>query len=150
MFLSVAPLANAQETFWKDSEGRAVPETESLKSKDNFGGMLIITPDADWKQKWETSPETIPRYTTADTVERGNKLTILIFFVNPAVDEAGEADVTCDIQSVRPDGTFSVDVKDVGCFRGKLIGGPHYVRLAAPVLAYTAEPKISLENGHFT
>lgn len=126
---------------WRDEHGRAAPETEFRKSKDDFGGWLVVTPDADWKEKWNTSPETVPRFSTADTVERGKSLTILIFFINPKRDAGNNVEVTCDIQSIRPDGTFSVDQKDLPCLKGELQGNPYNIRLAAPVIKYVGEER---------
>ena len=128
------------ESVWKDEQGRPAPDTEFRKSKDGFGGWVIVTPDADWREKWETSPETIPRFNTADKVERGNKVTILIFFLNPAVDAKKDVDVTCDIQSIRPDGSVSINERDLPCLKGELKGSPSNIRLAAPVIKFVAEP----------
>jgi len=139
--LALISLADAEESVWKDQEGRPAPNTESRASKDDFGGWLVVTPDADWKQKWETSPETTPHFSTSSTVERGKELSILIFFVNPELDDRQNADVTCDIESVRPDGSFSIKQKDVVCLRGKLEGNSHYLRLAAPVIKFVGEPE---------
>lgn len=141
VFLALACSANAEETLWKDRAGKPAPSTESRKSKNDFGGWLLVTPDLDWKKKWETSPETVPHYRTSDVVNRGEKLFVLIFFVHPAVDGQGNADVTCDVESVRPDGTFSIRQKDVVCLRGKLMGNPYNIRLAPGVIEFTGEPK---------
>lgn len=134
-------LAHAADNSWKDETGKPAPETEFRKTKQDFGGWLVVTPDADWEQKWQTSPTTIPRFKTSDRVKKGQNLTILILFVNPAVDANGSADVTCELQSIRPDGSFSINEKNVVCFRGKLQGDPHNIRLAAPVVKYVGEDK---------
>lgn len=140
-FLFLCSPVRAEETTWKDEDGKAAPDTESRKTRQDFGGWLVVTSDSDWKEKWQTSPETIPKFTTSDTVRKGQELTILIFFVNPAIDENGVADITCDLQSIRPDSSFSINEKDVVCFRGKLEGDPYNIRLAAPVIKYVGEPK---------
>jgi hypothetical protein len=74
-------------------------------------------------------------------VKRGEKLFVLIFFVHPGVDSQGNADVTCDVESLRPDGTFSIRQKDVVCLRGKLMGNLNYIRLAPGVIEFIGEPK---------
>ena len=101
----------------------------------------MVTPDADWKEKWETSPETVPHFNTANTVKRGKQVTILIFFVNPAVDAKNDVDITCDIQSIRPDGSVSINQRDLPCLKGELKGSPYNIRLAAPVIKFVGEPK---------
>ncbi len=97
-FLACALSSLAQpatdEAIWKDADGNAVPNTEFRASKEGFGGWLFITPDAG-KEKWETSPETVPRFNTADKVGRGERLFILIFFSNPKLDGQNNADITC-------------------------------------------------------
>jgi hypothetical protein len=129
------------DPVWKDEHGHAAPNTEFRQAKRGFGGWLIVTPDADWEKKWNTSPETVPHFNTADTVERGKNLTILIFVINPARDARNNVDVTCDMQSIRPDGSLSIDQKNVPCLKGELQGDPYNIRLAAPVIRYVGEEK---------
>src|SRR5436305_5636830 len=95
--------AHADESVWRDQQGKPSPESEFRKSKNGFGGLLMVTPDMDWKAKWETSPETVPNFRTADMVNRGDRLAVLTFFSGPGVDEKNNVNVTCDIQCIRPD-----------------------------------------------
>ena len=139
--LALVCFVHAEEMVWKDQAGNLAGDTAARRSKNGFGGQLIVTPDADWKEKWDTSPETVPQYTTSETVERGKQLFILIFFVNPKVDDKNNANVTCDIQSIRPDGSFSINHHEVVCFRGKLEGSAYHIRLSAPVIKFVGEPK---------
>jgi hypothetical protein len=138
---TVGAVTNAEETFWKDDKGNPAPNTEFRSSKDGFGGLLVVTPDADWKQKWETSPETVPNFHTSTTVQQGKQLFILIFFSNPKMDGQSNANITCDIDMTRPNGTSSIHQKDLVCYRGKIEGSPYNVRLSAPILHFTGEPK---------
>jgi hypothetical protein len=140
-FLLLQTLSKGAETVWKDETGKLAKDTEYRKAKDGFGGWLVVTPDTDWKKKWETSPETVPRFTTTNTVERGKELYILLFFTNPKVGQNGEADVSCDIRTIRPDGSLSVDQKNIPCLRGRLGGDPLWIRLAPPVIKFVGEPK---------
>lgn len=137
--IASAPVNPAGEGVWRDESGRPAPETDAQKSRKNFGGWLVVTSDADWKEKWQTPPDTIPRFATAEIVRKGERLWILIFFVNPGTDAENSADVTCDIQTIRPDGSFSINERDVVCFRGTVKGDPHIIRLAAPVIEYIGE-----------
>jgi len=141
VFLLFTPLAYPEDSAWKDEAGHPVPNSESRISKNGFGGWLVVTPDADWEQKWNTSPETVPHFTTSETVEKGKQLTILIFFVNPKVDEKNKADITCDIESIRPDGSLSINSHDVVCYRAKIEGSPYNIRLSAPIIKYVGEAK---------
>ena len=133
--------SDAKQPSWKDEAGGPSPETEFRKSKDGFGGWLVVTPDNDWKEKWNTSPETVPHFETADIVERGKRLTVLIFFVGPAADAKNNVDVTCDIKSIRPDGGLSINEHDLPCLKGQLHGTPSNIRLAGPVIKFVGEPK---------
>jgi hypothetical protein len=140
-FLSFASLAYSEDWAWKDEAGHPAANTESRISKNGFGGWLVVTSDTDWEKKWETSPETVPHFTTSETVERGKQLTVLIFFVNPRVDEKNNADITCDIQSIRPDGSLSINSHDVVCYRARIEGSPYNIRLSAPIIKYIGEEK---------
>ena len=111
-----------------------------MKSKDGFGGSLLATTDANWREKWNTPPDTKPEFTPADVVPYGKKVFVLIFFVNPKTDESGKASVRCDVRMVAPTGKVSVDQKDVSCFAGPLQGSPFNVRLSDPVMAFTGDP----------
>jgi len=139
-FLALTATTFAQNIIWRDAKGNPAPDTEFRRSKNGFGGWLLVTPDTDWQKKWETSPEIIPHFNGSDTVERGKQLFILTFFSNPKTDSNGTADVTCDIDVTRPNGTSSVHQVDAICFRGKLEGDASNVRLSAPILSFTGEP----------
>ncbi len=65
---------------------------------------------------------------------------MLTFFANPKLTEKGVADVTCDIDVVKPDGTSSVHQVDAVCFRGDLGGPATNVYLSAPILNFVGEP----------
>lgn len=128
-----------QQGTWRGDDGKPSPNTESRKSIRGFGGWLLVTPDQDWREKWSTPSGTVPRFNEAHAVQRGGKLTVLIFLANPALTAAGEADVTCDLEVVRPTGTHSIQDHDVMCLKGELHGAASSVYLAAPALAFTGE-----------
>jgi len=138
-WLSVAVAVPAQELGWRDKDGRHVPDSPSQKSKDNFGGMLLITDDADWEAKWNTPPEVTPHFHETDTVKVGETVVVLIFVTNPSKDADGNINVTCDLQMTRPDGTLSIDKSGVACMVGPLPGDPMNVYLADPVVGFLGE-----------
>ena len=72
--LALAGPANSQSSFWRDSTGRHVPETESMRSKSDFAGSLLATTDEDWDRKWNTPPETKPSFNQAGVVAFGQKV----------------------------------------------------------------------------
>lgn len=124
---------------WKTMDGKPVPSSESLKSIQGFGGWLVVTPDMDWKDKWETPPETIPRFSEADKVKYGENLAILTFFTNPKIDSRGQIHIVCDIKVTRPNNTVSIDMKNIDCARGSLLGNPLNVRLTTAVIEYSGD-----------
>ena len=102
--------------------------------------MLLVTPDPDWEEKWNTPPEVGPNFGSTSTVKVGETVATLIFFVNPMVDEQGEALVLCDFRITRPDGSVSIDEKNIECYRGPIQPEYQYhVRLAAPILGFVGE-----------
>jgi hypothetical protein len=127
------------EDGWKDQQGRPVPNSDAQKAVDGFGGLLIVTSDADWEEKWNTQPDTVPHFNQAKTVGMGKKIFALTFFTNPQLDSSGDADITCDIDMTRPDGSSSFHQNDVVCFKGALKGKPYYLYLSAPVVEFIGE-----------
>lgn len=125
---------------WQDKEGHLLPDTESRKSKSGFGGLLVVSSDPDWEQKWNTPPETIPEFHTVSRVAVGETVVTLIFVVSPKPDNQGMVDVRCDLRVTRPDGSTSMDEKDVECLSGRLPEDyQHNVLLAAPYLGFVGE-----------
>ena len=102
----------AEDRFWRDENGNLAPNTEARSAVSGFGGSLVVTSDADWRSKWETPSNTVPHFTEAKAVARGKHIFILIFFANPKLTEKGTADLVCDIDVTRPDGSSSVHQTD--------------------------------------
>jgi hypothetical protein len=136
----LASTTSAKVGFWKDEVGRAIPETEARKSKNDFAGWLLVTPDEDWQAKWNTPSHTVPTFKEAKDVSRGKKLFVLIFFSNPKLDAAGIADVRCDLRVTRPDRSVSIDQKEATCFKGPIMGSPYNLYLSAPAIVFVGEP----------
>ena len=137
---TLALFASAQSSYWRDEQGRPLPDTAARKSSEGFAGWLLITPDENWKEKWETPSSTVPNFNEAKKVARGKKIFTLIFFANPSLDGAGMANVACDLKATRPDGSSSIDARDVPCFQGKIRGEPMNLYLSAPVVEFVGEP----------
>jgi hypothetical protein len=129
----------AEESVWKDEHGKPVPDTDWQKSVAGFGGLLIVTPDKDWKAKWSTPSETAPNFTTTDTVGRGGELSILAFFTNPKPDASGMGSVSMDIDIARPDGSSSSHAEGAACFKGKIQGPAYNMYLCASVAEFVGE-----------
>jgi hypothetical protein len=127
------------DSGWKDTQGRAQPDSDSRKALNGFGGWLLVTSDDDWKSKWETQPDSIPHFSLAETVTKGKSVYALAFFSNPKLDDHGAADISCDIDLRKPDGSASFQQTDATCFKGALKGQPNYLYLSAPVIKFIGE-----------
>jgi hypothetical protein len=141
ILISLAPTAAvpAQPSYWMDPKGEAVPETESLRSKSGFGGWLLVTSDQDWEAKWNTPRESVPSFTEAKRLKRGESVFVLIFLGNPGVGPGTAVDVSCDIKLTRPNGTISADHKRLPCLKRALTTDPRSVFVSAPVIKFTGE-----------
>ena len=139
LLLGFSPLLFAESSGWLDEEKKPVENSDSKKSINDFGGWLMVTPDADWKEKWETPAETIPHFNTASKLNYGEVVTILIFYANPKTDDTGLINILCDIKITRPDGNHSIDAKGVKCADGKLEGPAKSLRLSLPIIKFTGE-----------
>jgi hypothetical protein len=126
-----------EEVGWRDAQGNPVPESDTMKSSKGFGGSVILTPDADWREKWARPDQ--PHFTTTDQVNLGGSIMALVFFTNPGQDEKGNVRILCDYQMLRPDGSLSQDVKDASCAEGPLQGSPYNVRLVDQLIGFTGE-----------
>ncbi len=141
VFSFIVSNAYAQSNHWHDQSGNLVPESSSMRSRDDFGGSLLITPDDDWKAKWNTPAEAMPNFNSADVVPYGKKVYVLIFFANPKLDSSGVANVRCDIQITDPTGKVAMLKKDLICFSEKIAGSQFNTYLSAPVFVFNGEPE---------
>jgi len=129
------------EEGWVDMQGRPIPPSESANSVGGFSAAVMMTTDADWEAKWNTPPETVPSFHTANEVSPHGELYILTFVSNPQVDPAtGKTDVVCDVVMHRPDGTVSASAVDQPCLQGELRGDPRNVYLTGVSMKYMEEP----------
>ena len=124
-----------------DAQSLQVPTIGSRGEANGFNGMLLVTPDADWQEKWNTPSSVTPHFTTATEVARGGKVFVLTFLANPGLDAQGMANVTCDLEVIRPDGSRSSSQDDVDCFKAKPQGPSSNVYLAAPVVVFSGDPE---------
>lgn len=137
-FLAVAS-SFAQEVVWVDANKKPVPDVDARKSVKGFGAMLVVTPDADWEEKWYSTPhENVPTFSEADRVTVGQTLTILGFFTNPGLTDDGKASISCSIRVVRPDNSVSID-QDFACFEAVLPQDRRSVFLLPTAIKYVGE-----------
>lgn len=135
-----AGAAQSQSAYWRHQDGQPAQETDFIRSKNGFGGSVIATTDEDWKEKWDTPPDTKPKFGMAGTVPYGKKVFILTFFSNPGRDRQGHSDVRCDLKITNPKGEVALTKNDASCFAGKIGGSPYHVYLSGPVIAFSGDP----------
>ena len=114
--------------------------SEPGRSAEAFSGTLVVTPDADWRAKWDTPASTAPDFHDTDSVRKGQQVFILTFFSHPKTGPSGEARIDCDIDIERPDHTHSTQQSNVACYRGTLKGGLDNVYLSSAVIGFLAQP----------
>ncbi len=116
------------------------PQTDARKVQNDFAAWLLVTPNIDWQQRWETPPDTIPYFDEAKGVHVGERLVILTFFTNPGVDDSRRSLIKCSLKVTRPDGSPSVPEQHFNCLDGEMVGNPRHIRLSPAIIQFTAEP----------
>ncbi len=133
--LWVSP-AHSESPSWQNKEGNS---PEAMKSENGFTGSVLVVTDEDWKQKWETPPETKPKFNKAGAVGYDTKVFILIFFSNPAQDEHQSSNIHCDLKIINPTGAAILTKQDMVCFSGQVASSPSSQYLSAPVIGFTGD-----------
>jgi hypothetical protein len=129
--------ARGAESWLKD--GKAAPNTPSMKSKNGFGAQLFLTENAQLFQDWN-KPET-PKITPVEKARRNIPILTVILFVEPGTDATGNANVTCDIVVRKPDGGIYGKQKDTVVWRHKYLAHSHALQLSEGYMGIRIEPK---------
>ena len=137
--LVLAPLCYANDLLWFGSDKSKWPDSDSRKTSDDFAGMLLVTPDSDWEEKWSTSSKGVPQFMAAKTVRYGEELSVLIFFMNPKPDDRSNVNIQCSFVVTRPNKTIAVFEQEVACMKGSLQGNENRVGLSPVVLKFVGE-----------
>jgi len=119
---------------WVTPSGQPVPASPSQQMEQGFGGLLLVTPDQDWKEKWDTPPEVTPHFNQADVVDVGQPLSVLVFFTNPALDKTETAHLSCTFSLVRPDGSYELKPTIQRCYDNPISRSASSLRLSETVL----------------
>ena len=139
LFASALPFVASAQSNWATKEGKPIPESGNVRSRDGFHAMLLITSDADWQKEWNTPTEHTPHFTEAHSVRTGGELHILGFLSNPLLDKDKAANVSCDFAVIRPDGSFSINDKDFACFKATLETNPRNLYMSTASLKFLSE-----------
>jgi hypothetical protein len=140
LFVLVAFPAWGEDSYWKDRQGHPVPSTEARQSERGFGGWVLVTSDADWEAKWNTPAETVPEFKEAKSIPRGKHIFVLTFFANPQLSNESAADIICDINIVKPDGSAAMNQTNAICYKGSVKGNAYSMYLSLPVIDFVGDP----------
>lgn len=141
LFLGFSSASFSQSYGWKDGNNAPATDTESRRSVDGFGGMMMITPDADREEKWNTPSDTSPFFNRANEAKVGETIYILSFFSNPKSNPLHVVNISCDIQIIQPDGTVAMTEKNRPCFHGVLGGTPEMIYMTNATVSFMGEEK---------
>lgn len=139
--ISFSSIAQEKSGAWRSKDGGIFPETPSRGSVGSMGGMILITPDQDWKEKWNTPKETMPQFSQASEVSLGDSIFLITFFGNPSTDDAGRSKLYCDFSLVRPDGTTAAERQDLECFPLEVAIERNITYMTNVTIEFKAEPK---------
>ncbi|UAU33963.1 hypothetical protein [Xanthomonas campestris] len=137
--LLLLPLLAGAQSGWIDTQGQPIPNSSSRKAVQDLGASLLLTPDANWQQKWNTPSDTTPHFNEVDHLATGEVLFMLILLSNPCLDAQRHTDVVCNIRIIDPTGHLVQDTTDTPCLQGELSGDPRNVYMAQASLHVEAE-----------
>lgn len=102
-------LQDKEYGWWQN--GKPVPDSDNIKSKDGFGVQMWITNDESFFDDWK-KPET-PKLRFTETAIRNKKVFIIFLFINPGLDQSSTANVIADVLIKAPDGEIYGSFKDM-------------------------------------
>ncbi|MDD4871906.1 MAG: hypothetical protein PHR77_15215 [Kiritimatiellae bacterium] len=100
----------SKEDGWLKN-GKSIPDSNNIKSKNGFGVQMWIINDKSFFDNWN-KPET-PKVPITQTAIRNKPVFIIFVFINPGVDKESKANVTADVTIKSPDGKIYGDFKDI-------------------------------------
>jgi hypothetical protein len=116
------------------SPERPLEEIDSL-DRDGFSGLLIVSSDTDWQQRWDVPGDDMPDFNTTGSVKRGDKVVVLAFAGDAQPGADGNVDVRCEIAVRGPDGRIVAGQADAVC----LAGAPHHIVMTQVQVEFLAE-----------
>lgn len=123
MFLLSSAVAAGPGEYWKDASGRALADSDAMRSKNGFGALLVATTDAGWREQLQNASNSIPNFSMARTVEHGKKIAIFVLAGNPRLDKGGRANVRVSFVLTNPKGVKDATAPDLECVVGAVERG---------------------------
>ena len=110
-YAKVPDLRPSQNQDGWTQNGKPVPDTDNMKSKNGFGVALWLISDPSIFDRWDK--EEAPNFKTTNTAIRNKPIFLIFHIINPGVDGATMANVTADVTITSPDGSIYGDFKDL-------------------------------------
>lgn len=115
---NVKESSTESEVIWKDPSGKPLQNVPERKSKNGFGGWIILTDDLAWEKQWNSKSTYMPKFTVAKEVKRGKGMELLVAFSNPKLDATGNSVLKYDVAIVKPGGKVDIIHANETCFSG--------------------------------
>lgn len=141
LFLSFSSASFSQSYGWKDGNNAHATDKASKRPVEGFSGMMMITPDADWEEKWNTLSGTSPFFNRVNEAKVGETIYVLSFFSNPKRNSLHVVNISCDIQIIQPDGTVAMTEKNRRCFHGVLRDTTEMIYMTNATVSFMGEEK---------
>ncbi|NTV15789.1 MAG: hypothetical protein HGA96_17975 [Desulfobulbaceae bacterium] len=105
--LLLAFLPVAAQGAWIDATGKALPDTENMRSAGDFAIQMVLTADESlFRQTWNAATAA-PKLRTTNTARLGQAVSALLIFHGCAPNVAGVCDVVAEFILEGPDGNKS-------------------------------------------
>lgn len=104
---------------------------EKQSAESCFGAKTLLTTDLDWKETWDRVKNETPDFSTVDTLNIGDKATLILLFSCPTLIE-DQARIECDLKITPKDSPATLQQGAVPCFQGRLtrpVEGDHLAQI---------------------
>jgi len=122
--------------WWSGNE--KVADEAWRKGKQDFGAMLILTPDVEQFYEDWSKPQT-PKIVTAETTKRNKPITAVVLFTGCKA-ESGNCDIRVDFMILKPDGSEYGSQKDVPAWVKKPGSPKGIIQVSEASLGIVIEP----------
>lgn len=134
---TTSPSSHQSEEYGWLQNGKPVPDSDNIKSKNGFGAQLWIINDESFFDQWN-KPET-PNVPITKTAIRNKPVFIIILFINPGLDQGSKANVTTDITIKSPDGNIYGEFKEIEIWQRNYLAPRNSIQLAVNHLGIKIE-----------
>ncbi len=118
-----APPSEHQSGQWRDTWGKAAPETPGMKSNKGFSAMIHLVEKSEAERfirEWnETPAQHAPKLNTAERVDRGQSIVLLVLYAGCSAKPEGPApcSATIDVKTFDPNGKVIMEQFDIALAR---------------------------------